>query len=100
MSWENDEDEEFEHHTVEGTGGEVGVMSFDRVRPPERDLPFPDDLIAILFDNDNGFVCVGCLTKDDDTEDEHVCTPIFDYDTWFTGDTCKRCKKLIPPGKR
>jgi hypothetical protein len=66
----------------------------------EANTLLPDGLIGVLFDDDRGFVGENCLTDADDIDDEGKCTPVFDYDTWFTGDVCTRCQNLMSPRKR
>jgi hypothetical protein len=100
MSWEQDEGEEFEHVNVVAPDGTPGVASF----PKASKLPLPDGLLGILFDrqgdDDGGFVCTDCIKDDDNTDDETKCTPILDYDTWFHGAVCIRCKEHVAGGPK
>lgn len=72
------------------------MTSVNKSEPSE----LPEGLLGVLFDDERGFVGADCLKDDDKISDESVCTPVFDYDTWFTGDVCKRCENLVSPGKR
>lgn len=64
-------------------------------RASEERLALPDGLLGIIFDDKRGFVGVDCLTDEDDIDDEKKCTAIFDYDKWFIGDICRRCKRHV-----
>jgi hypothetical protein len=100
MSWEQDEGEEFQHVKVEAPDGTAAVVSF----PVIEKLPLPEGLLGVLFDrkdgNDGGFVCTDCLTDGDNIDDESKCTPILDYDTWFHGAVCIRCKEHVSGGPK
>ena len=101
MSWEQDEGEEFEHVKVEATDGTTGVASF--LKTEKR--PLPEGLLGVLFDrrgdDDGGFVCTDCLIKgNDNIDDETTCTPILDYDEWFKGAGCIRCKEHVHGGPK
>lgn len=56
---------------------------------------FPEDLIAISFDDDRGFICVKCIGENENVDDDKICTVIMSYDSWFHGEICKRCNNLV-----
>ena len=69
---------------------------------PQSDLPLPDQLLGVLFDDERGFVETACLTEEDDISDEQKCTLMFEYDEWFEDTLCNRCKAnlITNPNKK
>lgn len=55
---------------------------------------FPEGFLGV-YDQDNDFICVGCIKDDEDVDDEAKFTAILATDAWFKGEICDRCEKLI-----
>lgn len=63
---------------------------------PGKAEGLPEDLFALQFDDKRGFVGADCLEDEEyQKETDETATPIFEFDEWFTGEICSRCKTLV-----
>lgn len=76
-------------------GTELHRMTTEEVAKKKNARPtFPPDLLGVVEEKTNNFICVDCISDDEDVDDDGEFTAILEGDAWFKGDTCVRCKEL------